>query len=213
MLLKIVVLRFASLRNDTGIMFSGIIKKTIKPISVKKSSESMKVVFPIPKGWELSIGESVNIDGVCSTVESLKENEFGVYFMPETLSKTTFSELSDSHVFNLERSLTLNDLIAGHLVYGHVDTTAEVKRVEEIEESRIITFELPKEFTKYIVYKGSIAVNGVSLTVVKVDDTSFSVSLIPHTLSETNLSSLQKGDRVNIEVDMIAKHIEKLLKG
>ena len=193
-------------------MFSGIIKTTQKAGSIKKDKNSMDVAFPIPQSWKLSVGESINIDGVCSTVKELNKNSFGVYYMPETLDKTTFGNIESDHIFNLERCLTLNDLISGHLVYGHVDTTAKVTSIKKNEESVVIKFTLFPEFTKYIVYKGSVAVNGVSLTIVKVDKDSFTVSLIPHTLTNTNLGELKKGDSVNIEVDMIAKHIEKLLK-
>ena len=196
-----------------SIMFSGIIKTTQKPISVRKSKNSMEIDFPIPKDWSLEIGESVNIDGVCSTVKSLEKDKFSVYYMPETLSKTTLGSLDSNHVFNLERCLTLQDLISGHLVYGHVDTTAAVRNLIKEEGSVSLTFEISKAFTKYVVYKGSIAVNGVSLTIVKITNDSFTVSLIPHTLKNTNLSKLIVGSSVNIEVDMIAKHIEKLVSG
>ncbi len=193
-------------------MFSGIIKKTSKASAIKKRKESMEVKFPLPKGWKLTLGESVNIDGVCSTVKDLTSKTFDVYYMPETLDKTTMGNLSSDHTFNLERCLTLNELISGHLVYGHVDTTAKVASIESAEDSKVIKFTLPANFTKYIVYKGSISVNGVSLTIVTVDKNSFSVSLIPHTLENTNLDELIVGDKVNIEVDMLAKQIEKLIK-
>lgn len=193
-------------------MFSGIIKTTEKPINVRKNKNNMEVDFPIPKGWNLELGESVNIDGVCTTVKSLNNKFFSVYYMPETLRITTFGSLEKDHVYNLERCLTLQDLISGHLVYGHVDTTATVRKVTKEEESISLTFEIASEFIKYIVYKGSIAVNGVSLTIVEVDKNSFAVSLIPHTLEHTNLGKLVAGSKVNIEVDMLAKHIEKLIE-
>ena len=132
--------------------------------------------------------------------------------MPETLDKSTFGSLDKNHVFNLERSLTLNTLIGGHLVQGHVDTTARVSSIKNEVESKVLKFEIDKKITKYMVYKGSITVNGVSLTIVSVDSSHFTVSLIPYTLSHTNLSSLKVGDSVNIEVDMMAKYVEKLSK-
>jgi riboflavin synthase len=193
-------------------MFSGIIKETSYAKLIKRNKNSMSVMFLIPSGWKLTLGESVNVDGVCSTVNALSKTSFGVYYMPETLDKTNLSKADKPHIFNLERCLTLNDLISGHLVYGHVDTVAQVETIKQVEDSIIINFSLSSKFTKYLVYKGSVAVNGVSLTVVEVTKNSFTVSLIPHTLDNTNLGQLKIGDLVNIEVDMLAKHIEKLLK-
>ena len=132
--------------------------------------------------------------------------------MPETLDKTSLGQLDKNHTFNLERCLSLNDLISGHLVYGHVDTTAKVTKITKVEDSVVMSFALSPKFIKYLVYKGSVAVNGVSLTIVDATDDSFTVSLIPHTLTHTNLGELSVGDSVNIEVDMLAKHLEKLLK-
>lgn len=193
-------------------MFSGIIKNTSKALEIKKDKNSMRIYFSIPKGWKLEVGESINIDGVCSTVEAIKGSKFQVYYMPETLRKTSLGGFSKTHVFNLERCLTLNDLISGHLVYGHVDGTAKVKKIENEQDSTLYYFELPPNLTRYMVYKGSVSVNGVSLTIVSVDKKSFSVSLIPYTKQHTNLGELKKGDVVNIEVDMMAKHLEKLIQ-
>lgn len=191
-------------------MFSGIVQEISKPAKSEKETNSLRLTFPIPSGWSLEEGESICMDGVCVTVEKLKDNAFSVFCMKETLDKSTFSDLPSSHIYNMERSLTLNSLIGGHLVMGHVDTTATIKEVRKNPGDTVITVSLPSQFTRYIVYKGSISLNGVSLTIVSVDDTTFSVSLIPYTLKHTNLGSLEKGDKVNIEVDMIAKYIEKL---
>lgn len=191
-------------------MFSGIIKNTVRAVSVRKEKAGMRFVFSVPEGWNLEEGESINVDGICSTVESVRNKKFQVYYMPETLKRTSLGFLSSEHIFNLERCLTLMDLIGGHLVYGHVDTTATVSSVKKIKESTEIIFKIPKGVSKYMVYKGSIAVNGVSLTIVSVGNSSFSVSLIPYTLLHTNLGEMVSGLQVNIEVDMMAKHIEKL---
>ncbi len=193
-------------------MFSGIIEGLEKPKKITPEVEGLRINFSIPKKWNITEGESINIDGVCSTVEKLSKDTFTVYYMPETLSKSTFSDVSKSHFFNLEKSLTLNSLVGGHLVSGHVDTTAVLNSIKNEKDSRILKFKLPEKFTKYIVYKGSITVNGVSLTVVSVDKNSFTVSLIPYTLSHTNLGKLKVGDIVNIEVDLISKYLEKLVK-
>ncbi len=191
-------------------MFSGIIQHLQKPQKIEKAKDYIRLTFVVPSNWDLEEGESINIDGVCSTIEKRSTETFSVYYMPETLKRTSLGILSPSHTYNLERSLTLNSLIGGHLVSGHVDTTATASSLVIDGESLVISFRLPKEFSKYLIYKGSVAVNGVSLTVVTVTDTSFSVSLIPYTLEHTNLGYLQKGDIVNIEVDLVAKYLEKL---
>lgn len=192
-------------------MFTGIIQTTEKAIDIEKHAQSMEVTFPIPSSWDITEGESINIDGVCSTVKQLNQNSFSVFYMDETLKKTALTHLDKEHTFNLERSLTLQTLISGHLVSGHIDTTGKVSNIEMVGDVKVITFSIGKEFTKYIISKGSIAINGVSLTVIEVTDASFAVSLIPHTLTHTNLGELKTGDLVNIEVDMIGKYIEKML--
>ncbi len=192
-------------------MFTGIIQTTEKAINIEKHERSMEITFPIPPAWDIAEGESINIDGICSTVKQLNQNRFSVYYMDETLNKAALRNLDKEHVFNLERSLTLQTLISGHLVSGHIDTTASVSNINAVEDAKVTTFSIEKKFTKYIVLKGSIAINGVSLTVIEVTDASFAVSLIPHTLTHTNLRELKNGDLVNIEVDMIGKYIEKML--
>ncbi|MGE5041293.1 MAG: riboflavin synthase [Candidatus Levyibacteriota bacterium] len=191
-------------------MFSGIIEKTAIAQKIEKGNDIMRFYLPVPEGWKLTPGESISIDGICSTVEKLSDGSFCVYYMPETIRKTHLNNTDGSHVFNLEKCLTLQTLIGGHLVSGHIDTTATVEKIEEEGESKVLTFKLKPGFTKYIIYKGSVAVNGVSLTIVEVRQDSFTISLIPHTLTHTNLGQLQIGDTVNIEVDMIAKYLEKL---
>ena len=191
-------------------MFSGIIKALVKPIKLKKTSKSMSATLPIPKNWKVKEGESISVDGVCSTITRVKDNTFSVFYMPETLRKTTLCQLSNEHLFNLAQSLRLNDLIGGHLLSGHVDTTATLFSSKDEGQAKILRFSIPFKFNRYIVYKGSIAVNGVSLTVSGVDKKSFVVSLIPYTLQHTNLGKLNIRDAVNIEVDMLAKYLEKL---
>lgn len=193
-------------------MFSGIIEVIEKPEKITKVAQGLRISFNVPKDWEIVEGESVNIDGVCSTVEKLQNKTFTVFYMPETLSKTTLSLVSKDHFFNLEKSLTLNSLVGGHLVSGHVDTTGSLVSVVNEKDSKILTIRIDPKFTKYIVYKGSICVNGVSLTVVVVDKDSFIVSLIPYTLLHTNLGKLKVMDKVNIEVDLISKYLEKLAR-
>ncbi len=191
-------------------MFSGIVEQTAKADIIKKEKGGLRLFFKSPKGFKVKVGESVSVDGVCSTVEKASGASFSFFYMPETLKKTTLSKLSNSHCFNLERPLKLNSLVSGHLVSGHIDTTAKVSNITKEQDSKVVKFEISNKFTKYLIYKGSIAVNGVSLTVVSTNDSSFAVSLIPYTLSNTNLGQQKVGDLVNIEVDQVAKYLEKL---
>ena len=191
-------------------MFSGIIKDIAIASKIEKGTDSLRVTIPVPKKWKIAEGESINIDGICSTVEKITKKSFSVFYMAETLRQTNLSGLSSSHVFNLERSLTLQSLIGGHLVSGHIDTTASLISIKPEGDAKVLEFKIGSKFTKYIIYKGSICINGVSLTIVSVTKDLFTVSLIPYTLSHTNLGDLKKGDTVNIELDLIAKYLEKL---
>jgi riboflavin synthase len=193
-------------------MFSGIITAKEKASRVQHRDNSVEIALPIPRDWKIHLGDSIALDGVCCTVQDLSEKEMSFFLMHETLNKTTFKHFSEDHEINLEQPLTLNALIGGHLVSGHVDTTATVQKIEQDGESKILTFKIDSQWTKYIIYKGSITVNGVSLTIVEVDEESFTVSLIPYTLEHTNLGVVQTNDRVNVELDLLAKYLEKLVK-
>lgn len=182
-----------------------------------------------PDSWELSIGESIMIDGICSTVIFSeqrsaigdKNGNFTVEYMPETINKTNIGERKAGDFVNLERSLRLNDLLSGHMVSGHVDTTGKVSNIIVQENSKVIDFTYKGDFDRFLVEKGSIAVNGISLTVFDISDQrsaigdkvegKFSVSLIPHTLDNTNLGELKTGDTVNLEFDLIAKYVNKAI--
>ena len=191
-------------------MFTGIIKATAKSHTMTRSSHSMALTFSNPRGWKLKIGESVNIDGICSTVSEAKDDRFSVFYMPETLNVTSLSSLPPDHLFNLERPLRVSEALGGHLLTGHVDTPGTVKEIQKEAQSRVLTISIQDKFLKYLIYKGSVTINGVSLTVVSVDKASFTVALIPYTISNTNLGELKVGEKVNIEVDLIAKYLEKL---
>lgn len=193
-------------------MFSGIVEHLRFATKFDKKSNDLRITLPVPKNWNLKVGESVNVNGVCSTVESIKDHQFTIFYMMETLRRTNLGEISQKSGFNLERSLTLNSLIGGHLVSGHIDVTATVSKIKKEGGSKVLAFKIDPKFTRYIIYKGSIAVNGVSLTIVTVTKNSFIVSLIPYTLTHTNLGDLKVGDKVNVELDLLAKYIEKLIK-
>ena len=166
----------------------------------------------MPRGWRLREGESVSIDGVCSTIQNPLPRSFRLVYMAETLRKTTLGRLTLGSRVNLERSLTLRSPLGGHLVLGHVDTTARIMQVRKDGTAKIYEFRIAQKFSQYIVPKGPIAVDGISLTVVNSRPGRFTTSLLAYTLERTTLGRKQVGDQVNIETDLFAKYIEKLVK-
>ena len=161
---------------------------------------------------DLSVGASICIDGACQTVVDLDADGFAVESVEETLKRTTLGELRTGAGVNLERSLQLRDRLGGHLLLGHVDGVGRIIRLQRKHRSWILEVEPPSELQRYIACKGSIAVDGISLTVVEARDKGFTVSIIPHTFNHTTLSRRRRGDRVNLEVDIIARYVERLLE-
>jgi riboflavin synthase len=192
-------------------VFSGIVEATGTIVGLETRREQRVLTIRKPSTWKLREGESISVEGVCSTVQQTKRGAFQVTYMPETLRKSTLGGLRLRDEVNLERSLTLNSLIGGHLVQGHVDATGRIRKIKPEGEAKIYTFEVPARFARYIVPKGSIAVDGISLTVVDPRQNVFDVSLLAYTLSHTTLGKKGVGHRVNIEIDMLAKYIERLL--
>ena len=193
-------------------MFTGIIEEigVVKTFSL--SGKSAQIVVECKKVLEdTKIGDSIAINGVCQTVTALSHNSFSAQISSETLSVTTLSKLKSADKVNLERALTLSSRLGGHIVSGHVDGLAKVKSIQKLSEFYNVKFEIPKELTKYVVKKGSATINGISLTVADVVSSEFDVAIIPHTFENTNLSSLKSGDFVNIETDVLAKYVEKIL--
>ena len=181
-------------------MFTGIVEE----IGRVKSFDGAKLVVECKKVLEnTQIGDSIAIDGCCQTVVSMTSNTFTADVSSETVSITTFKTFKTGKSVNLERALTPSTRIGGHFVQGHVDGTAKYLGN--------MTFELPDKLEKYVVYKGSITVNGVSLTVSKLENMKFSVAVIPHTLQNTNLKELKTCDLVNIETDILGRYVEKFL--
>ena len=193
-------------------MFSGIIQKTAIIDNVSSQNDSLFIYIQLPKGWKLKQGESIAINGVCSTVKSMNKKVFVVEYMPETIKKTTVGKLKKGDNMNLEKSLKLNDVVHGHIVQGHIDTQGEIIDIKKVKKSKIIKIKMPKKFMRFITAKGSIAVDGVSLTVVDTGKNRFSVSLVSYTLENTILGKKKEGDCVNIETDMIAKYLDTLLQ-
>jgi len=193
-------------------MFTGIITAVGKVTSTSRGQGGFRVAIEKPREWKIALGDSININGVCSTVARLTTKEFEVEYMPETLKVTAVAQLTKGSRVNLERSLRLSDRLDGHLVQGHVDTTGTVAAIKhDATDSAVITITFPARYKKFIAKKGSICVNGVSLTVVEASKDRFSLSLVGYTLGHTNMRDLTKGDKVNIEVDMLARYIEALL--
>ncbi len=192
-------------------MFSGIVETTSPILKIEDSKDQRKFLVRKPHGWKLKAGESVSIEGVCSTVQKVNRETFEVIYMPETLRRTTLEDFRSGEKVNLERSLTLQSLIGGHLVQGHVDTTARIRKIHGDGSARIFEFQLPTRFSRYLVEKGSVAVDGVSLTVMSARPGRFQVSLLEYTLGHTTLGRKGPGGRVNVELDILAKYVENLL--
>ncbi len=193
-------------------MFTGIIQETAEVESISAKNGGLRARIAKPVGWKIKPGESISVDGVCSTAASVGKNYFEADYMPETLRKTTISYFKKGRLVNLERPLSLKDGIGGHLVQGHVDAAGEVSGVKKIGNSAVLKINFPGQYSKFIAEKGSVCVNGVSLTVASVQRSNFCVSLVDYTLKHTNLRELKKGDKVNIEVDIVARYIGALLE-
>jgi len=193
-------------------MFTGIIEHLgrVKEIGRKGRVTQLKIQSKkISKG--LKCGESVSLNGACMTLTQTKGSVLSFDIQNESLRCTTLGELRVGDKVHLERALSLNSRLNGHIVQGHVDAVGKLRALKQTKEDVILTIQVPTKLLPYIVPKGSIAVNGVSLTVVDVWKDSFSVHLIPHTLKETHFDQLKKGDKVNLEVDVLAKYIERIL--
>ncbi|MDP9068848.1 MAG: riboflavin synthase [Actinomycetota bacterium] len=195
-------------------MFTGIVVEqgSVKRTRARRGLLELEVEAPgVAK--ELAIGDSVSVNGVCLTATRGGRRRFQTEAMEETLARSTLGSLRRGSSVNLELAARLSDRLGGHLVQGHVDGVAKAVRVEEQEGARRVWFSAPAELLRYMVRKGSVTLDGVSLTVVDVGETTFQVALIPHTLAATTLGSIDKGAEVNLEVDVVAKYVERLVGG
>jgi len=193
-------------------VFTGIVLDVGRIEAIERMDDGAKMRFAThleTSGWAL--GDSVAVDGCCLTLVEIAASSFSAILSLETLAKTRFSAVRVGDAVNLEPALRLGDALGGHLVSGHVDGVGKVESVEAVGEHRRYRFSVPDGFARYLVVKGSVTVNGVSLTVNAVEDCSFEVNLIPHTLAHTNLGRLAANDAVNIETDMIGRYVERLL--
>ncbi len=193
-------------------MFTGIVQGTGRVAAVDRDQDGAQIRIETALVSELSSGDSIAINGVCLTAVSLANGSFTADAMNETLSRSSLADLGPGVTVNLELPLRATDRLGGHVVQGHVDGVGTIRGVTDDGFARRIAIEAPPEVLRYVVHKGSIAVDGISLTVAGLDDRSFTVSLIPETLERTNLGNAGAGNRVNLEVDVLAKYVEKLME-
>ncbi len=194
-------------------MFTGLIETTGMVRRIEQGDQSLILTIkPNKEPFEVRIGDSVATNGVCLTVESVSDTEFTLRAVRETVERTTTKELSIGSVVNLERAMLASARLDGHIVQGHVDTVATLISIEPAGDSHYYTFQPDAGFMRYIAEKGSVAVDGISLTIARATSTTFSIALIPHTVKETALSGRRRGSHVNVECDVLARYIEQLMK-
>lgn len=193
-------------------MFTGLIEQIGRVRLIERTGEAARLMLDagFPSG-EVKIGDSVAVNGVCLTATRIEGDKLTFDVSPESLERTAFRHLRPGTPVNLERALRLSDRLGGHIVSGHVDCIAETIRRSEVSGNTVISFRMPVDFTRYVVEKGSVAIDGISLTVNSVTSDGFSVNIIPHTAASTTLQYLKVGDDVNIETDILGKYVERLL--
>lgn len=191
-------------------MFTGLIEEVGKVQSIRNGVNSAQITINATKVLEdVKLGDSISTNGVCLTVVNYTKDAFTVDVMPETMRRSNLKSLKQGSSVNLERALKLGDRLGGHIVSGHIDGVGYVKAVGEEDNSTWVTIKTSSDISKYIIKKGSIAIDGTSLTVAYIDDEIFKVSIIPLTKEETTLLSKKTGEEVNLECDMVGKYIEK----
>lgn len=194
-------------------MFTGIIEGsgTVKGIESKGQGKVLNISCDLNLS-ESKTGDSIAVNGVCLTAVSIKKNSFTVDVAPETIDRTTFKHLTAGEKVNLERALRLSDRIDGHLVSGHIDGTGKIRLIKKQSNALIITIDVSDTLAADMIEKGSVAIEGISLTINSCSDNNFEISIIPHTANITTIGLKRPGDRVNIETDMIGKYVRKIVK-
>jgi riboflavin synthase len=198
--------------NEAEEMFTGLIADLGSVKGIERDAAGATLEISTRLAGELAEGDSIAVNGVCLTAIAVHGGGFRAQAMAETLRRSALERLEVGSPVNLELALRADGRLGGHIVQGHVDGTGTIEAVREEGFARVLEIEVSDELTRYLVEKGSVAVDGVSLTVSELRDGGFSVSLIPETLARTSLGEAQVGDRVNIEVDILAKHIERLME-
>ena len=192
-------------------MFNGIIFNTGKVKDIKKKKNSIYIGIETKINFsKKDLGSSICCDGVCLTVDKIVKNKIFFYISDETLKRSNFKTLKLNQILNLEKSLFFGKSISGHFIQGHVDTVAKIKKIKFIDKAWIINFEIfDKKLNKFLIEKASISINGISLTISKIHQKSFEITVIPHTLKLTNLKNLKVNNLVNVELDIFSKYIYK----
>ena len=189
-------------------MFTGIVEEVGIVSKITNNGMTVKALRILS---DVKLGDSIAVNGTCLTAVSFSNSEFSVDLSPETMRRTSLSQLTEGSRVNLERAISASDRMGGHIVQGHVDATGRITSIKPDGDSIIFRVRIPKRLDKYIVEKGFVAVDGISLTVVKRGASSFTLAVIPYTMENTNLAVLSEGDRVNLEADILAKYVESLL--
>ncbi len=189
-------------------MFTGIVEEVGVVAAISDNGMTVRASKVLE---DVKLGDSIAVNGTCLTAVSFTKSEFSVDLSPETMRRTSLGQLTEGSPVNLERALLASDRMGGHIIQGHVDGTGRIMSTKADGDSIIFRVRVPKRLNKYIVEKGFVAVDGISLTVVKRGASSFTLAVIPYTLKNTNLASLSAGDRVNLEADILAKYVESLL--
>ena len=189
-------------------MFNGIIKKTGTINIISKKGKNCKLILSSKTNFsKKDIGSSISCSGACLTLENVKKNLNKFYLSKETLNRTNFKYANKGDIINIEKSVKYGDRISGHFVLGHVDSTAVIKKINFVGKSWSVSFKTPQKYKKYLIYKGSITINGVSFTIAKLTNEGFNIVVIPQTLKLTNLFFATKNDFVNVEFDILGKYI------
>lgn len=193
-------------------MFTGLVEETGELVNKIRTGEGYRLDIKASKVLDdLKIGSSISVNGCCLTVVKRGNSDFSVDVIEETLKKTNLGSLDISGRVNLERPLKTDDRLGGHFVLGHVDTTGIVAEVRELSSSHFMKITFPEQFKRYLIYVGSVAIDGVSMTVADLEDNSFSVGIIPHTWKETIFSDKKPGTTVNLEFDVLGKYVERIM--
>ncbi len=193
-------------------MFTGLIEETGKVVSISSSQDGIRLTVQAEKVLsDTAIGDSISVNGVCLTVVNIEGNQLSFDVSEETLKRSNLKYIKVNEIVNLERALKVSDRLGGHIVQGHVDTTAKIKDFYPYQNHWNLIVEIPSKYIDLVVEKGSIAIDGISLTINYIKDNTISINIIPHTRENTNLKIRKSGDLVNVEFDILAKYIQKML--
>lgn len=194
-------------------MFTGLIEEVGRVFNIRQYGEAVELRIECRQILsDMNIDDSICVNGVCLTVESFSENQFSATAVEETLRKTNLGDLTLGNNVNLERAMKLDSRFGGHYVQGHTDTTTTISNIVQETKNVLFTFDIPQKSAKYIVERGSITINGVSLTVASIENNTFTVAIIPHTFENTTFKDLKVGSKVNLEFDIIGKYVENMMR-